>query len=1199
MKRLILVCVACLSLTAAVAWGSPLIGRPADHQSGAISSVARSQSVRHSAKDKASSRQLEQTHKRRRGVTHTHRKPATLSVMFGDTAVERTMVKNVRGRPQAFPFNNGSTGSAFVISVYVAPQNRAKTLIAGLYVDKNGRPGKRLASGTLSSPKAGAWNSIPISSTAIHPGKYWVAIMGKGGTLYFRARHAGACQNQGNRRGQMAALPSAWSVGATSNACPISANVVGTVTQAGTFKGILQPVSGGTGNQVSPAVGAPAAAAPADTPIAVPPVNTAAPTVSGTAVDGSILTATNGSWLDSPTSYAYQWQDCTTLGLLCTNIAGATSSTYTLALSDVGQTVRVVVTAGNAGGSTSAPSAQTATVALPPAPVNTAGPVVSGSTVSGQTLATTNGVWSNNPQSYSYAWQDCNSSGNSCSAISGATASSYTVAAGDVGHTIRSVVTASNAGGSNAASSAQTAVVTVAPPTNTVLPKITGSAIQGQALTTTRGTWSGSPTSYAYTWEDCNSSGNSCSSISGATASSYTLTAGDVGHTIRTIVTATNGGGSTPATSAASSLVSSSTPPGNTALPTLSGQTVQGTALSTSNGSWTNSPTSFAYQWQDCDSSGNNCSAITGATASSYTLAAGDVGDTIRAVVTATNAAGSTPATSAASSVVTSPPAPGNTVAPSVSGQMVQGDTLAASNGSWSNSPTSYGYQWEDCDSSGANCSNIANATSSGYTLAAGDVGDMVRVMVTASNSGGSGQAASAAVGPVTGSGGSGGLPSGVSLHQIDGGPSYYCSNGFSNACSAGWDNSSFFPILDDYAFYPGNSTTTFKALGLTSTVRVTGDENMSTLRSAGVTAIAAGDSASNFGSETVGGHVEEPSTWSDITSQANSLNSLFGLSGRFLQGSFTWNQLYYENLNGSVCGGSGTMTMQQVFSCTSGMPGGKHLNIATDDLYYFAGSGNSDIQYTGGNVENNGGTATAAQMARGSNYGDMVDIMRGWLQSPAQDAPIAPYIETEDGLLTGPGVREITPPELNWAVWSTILHGARMVIYFGTTSNYGSESTFGFSQSTLPGQSVSMYTQGQDTNKLVENLAPIINSPFALNYGSVTPAGYTFPSENLGWNSTSGIDVMTKYYTGGSFTNSSGTFGNGFYIIASPRAAETATNIAATFTIPGSYSGPVNVIDSSTGAPTTSTLNVSNHKITDTFAHAYDTQIIGPIPNQ
>lgn len=542
---------------------------------------------------------------------------------------------------------------------------------------------------------------------------------------------------------------------------------------------------------------------------------------------------------------------------------------------------------------------------------------------------------------------------------------------------------------------------------------------------------------------------------------------------------------------------------------------------------------------------------------------------------------------------------PSNSGLPVVSGQTVEGDTLAASTGSWTNSPSSYSYQWEDCDSSGANCVNIANATASSYTLGSGDVGDTVRVVVTASTAAGSGQATSASVGPVTGSGSSGGLPSGVSLQQIDGGPSYYCSSGFTDACNAGWDNSSFFPILDDYAFYSSNSTSTFKALGLTSSVRVTGGTDMSTLRNAGITAIAADDAASNFGSETVGGHIEEPSSWSDITGQASSLNSLFGLSGRFLQGSFTWNQLFYENLDGSSCGGSGTMTMQEVFSCTSGMPGGKHLNIATDDLYYFAGSGNSSIQYEGGNVENNNGTATAAQMARGSNYGDMVDIMRGWLSPPAQDAPIAPYIETEDGLLTGSGVREITPPELNWAVWSTILHGARMVIYFGTTSNYGSESTFGFSQSVLPGQSISMYTQGQDTNTLVENLAPIINSPFALNYASVSPAAYTFPTEDLGWSNTPGIDVMTKYYTGGSFTNSSGTFGNGFYIIASPRAAETATNVAATFKIPGNYSGPVNVIDTSTGAPTKSTLTVSNHQITDTFAHAYDTHIIGPIPNQ
>ena len=140
-----------------------------------------------------------------------------------------------------------------------------------------------------------------------------------------------------------------------------------------------------------------------------------------------------------------------------------------------------------------------------------------------------------------YQWQDCNSSGASCSNIAGATGSSYTLGSGDVGHTIRSVVTASNTGGSNSASSSATAVVTApaaAAPTNTALPTVSGSTVQGQTLSTTNGSWSGSPTMMAYQWQDCNSSGASCSNIAGATGSSYTLGSGDAGHTIRSVVTA-------------------------------------------------------------------------------------------------------------------------------------------------------------------------------------------------------------------------------------------------------------------------------------------------------------------------------------------------------------------------------------------------------------------------------------------------------------------------------------------------------------------------------------------------------------------------------------------------------------------------------------------------------------------------------------
>jgi hypothetical protein len=74
-----------------------------------------------------------------------------------------------------------------------------------------------------------------------------------------------------------------------------------------------------------------------------------------------MLTASTGTWSNNPTSYTYQWQDCSPSSS-CSTISGATSSSYVLQSSDVGNTIDLVVTATNAGGSTSATSAQTVTV---------------------------------------------------------------------------------------------------------------------------------------------------------------------------------------------------------------------------------------------------------------------------------------------------------------------------------------------------------------------------------------------------------------------------------------------------------------------------------------------------------------------------------------------------------------------------------------------------------------------------------------------------------------------------------------------------------------------------------------------------------------------------------------------------------------------------------------------------------------------
>ena len=100
------------------------------------------------------------------------------------------------------------------------------------------------------------------------------------------------------------------------------------------------------------------------------PVNTAAPTLSGTAQVGQTLTALTGTWTGYPTpTLSLQWSLCDAGGGNCQSIAGATSSTHTLASTDQEGTIRVGVTAANPVGSASATSAPTSMVEPTPLPV--------------------------------------------------------------------------------------------------------------------------------------------------------------------------------------------------------------------------------------------------------------------------------------------------------------------------------------------------------------------------------------------------------------------------------------------------------------------------------------------------------------------------------------------------------------------------------------------------------------------------------------------------------------------------------------------------------------------------------------------------------------------------------------------------------------------------------------------------------------
>ncbi len=385
-------------------------------------------------------------------------------------------------------------------------------------------------------------------------------------------------------------------------------------------------------------------------------------------------------------------------------------------------------------------------------PVNTVLPTVSGTTTDGQKLTGATGTWSGlSPITYAYQWRRCDSAGSNCAVIAGATATTYTLTGADVGSKLVLAVTGTNSAGASTATAAATALVAGIAPTNSQVPAITGTASDGQTLTASKGTWSGSqPLSYAYQWRRCDSAGSNCADITGASAATYVITSADVAHKLLVVVTASNSTGSKPASSLATSAVAA-VAPSNTALPVISGTPNDGQTLTTSNGTWAGaSPISYAYQWQHCNSAGSSCTNLSGATTATYALAAADLGFTIRAVVTATNSVTHTSATSAQTALIVTAP-PQNTVAPSISGTASDGQTLIANKGSWSGSaPISYAYQWDRCDGAGLSCTHIAGATATTYLLTPSDDGNELRVIVTATNSRGALPATSAASNVVT-----------------------------------------------------------------------------------------------------------------------------------------------------------------------------------------------------------------------------------------------------------------------------------------------------------------------------------------------------------------------------------------------------------------------------------------------------------------
>ncbi|HEX4463958.1 MAG TPA: LamG-like jellyroll fold domain-containing protein [Solirubrobacterales bacterium] len=516
--------------------------------------------------------------------------------------------------------------------------------------------------------------------------------------------------------------------GATSPSYPLAdADIGGTVRVA---------VTASNGSRSRVAVSAATAVVTQTAPAALSP-----PSIQGeygAVVDDEILLAEPGGWAGGKLSFSYQWRLCDAEGKGCEDIAGAVERTYEAKSSEIGSTLRVVVSVENELGSDSATSAATA-VLIASAPFNRSAPVVLGETLQDGILEADPGGWrSTGEPSFTFQWERCDEGGGECESIAGAEEQTYLATAADIGSTVRVEVEASNELGTAKATSGVSEVIgpPLLPSLGEELPWIEGFTSFGRELEARPGQWNGhQPINFSYQWQRCDESGEACENIVGATKSIYLIAGADLESRIRLKVTASNTSGSASEFTEPTVVIGDEAP-SISQPPTISGGIQRpGFEFEATPGSWYGSgPLEFAYQWQRCDLFGSSCEDLEGEIGKTYLSTTADIRHLVRAVVTATGPLGSESASSEFSRVLPFPSE--NTASPAISGSAVVGSSLSANSGEWTPKPDEFAYQWQRCSASGTECASIPFEWASKYTLATADIGKTVRVRVTALNEG-------------------------------------------------------------------------------------------------------------------------------------------------------------------------------------------------------------------------------------------------------------------------------------------------------------------------------------------------------------------------------------------------------------------------------------------------------------------------------
>ena len=389
-------------------------------------------------------------------------------------------------------------------------------------------------------------------------------------------------------------------------------------------------------------------------------------------------------------------------------------------------------------------------------PVSNSAPTVSGTLAVGQSLVASPGSWTPTPASYTYQWWSCTSQTlSACSLISGATNASYTLAVNDGGNFFYVQVTALAADGGTTANSAITGRV-LTQPTVLVAPAITGSVLVGTTLSLSSGTWSGATSpAFSYQWQKCTTSDvATCTNIANATSTGFTVTSAEVGFYLRGGVSIAANAFNLAASTFSGLTSQISSEPITLTLPAITGLVAVDEVLTADRGTFAAFPVpTYTQQWQSCTSTDiTTCTPIDGATALTYTVKSGDVGKYFRIMVTASNNLGVKGSPSGLTTVAIKTALPANTVAPTISGSPIDRQTLTLTSGTWSGVPTpTTASQWQVCtDAAGANCSDIASATTSTLKVTFADLGKYFRAKVTATNRIGAVSANTNILGPVT-----------------------------------------------------------------------------------------------------------------------------------------------------------------------------------------------------------------------------------------------------------------------------------------------------------------------------------------------------------------------------------------------------------------------------------------------------------------